>query len=76
MIQTAQTQTGDAIPEGSRPEEFLRDADLVAFYEREVAACPEDTDRDRYNELRARLKAARKAAMFTEIALLDADDDE
>jgi hypothetical protein len=65
MIQTAQTQTGEAIPEGMRPEEFLRDADLPAFYERELAACPCDTHEQK-------LLGAQKAALFTQIALLEA----
>lgn len=73
MIQTAQTQTGDAIPTGTGVEEFLRDADLPAFFERELAAC-DPTDEERRVGLINRLRAARKAAKFTEIALLDAEE--
>lgn len=73
MIQTAQTQTGDAIPSGTGVEEFLRDADLPAFYERELAAC-DPADEDRRVSLINRFRAAKKAAKFTEIALLDAEE--
>lgn len=72
MIQTAQTQTGDAIPEGLRVEEFLRDADLLAFYERERAALPDDVDDSVRVEYDLKVKRAKRAALFTEIALLEA----
>ena len=71
MVQTAATMT--VLPDGARPEEFLRDADLPAFYERALAAC-DPSDEDRRVALINELRAARKAALFTEIALLDAEE--
>ena len=38
MVETAATQTPEAIPEGALPEEFLRDADLPGFYDRQIVA--------------------------------------
>ena len=63
-IATAQTQTPEDLPKGSRPEEFLRDADLVGFYERQADELkPGDK---KLPGLRAKVARARLAALTTE----------
>jgi hypothetical protein len=71
MIQTAQTMT--SLPEGTRPEEFLRDEDLAAFRERELAAA--DPEAPGYAELRQAARLARRAARMTALAIAEAADD-
>jgi hypothetical protein len=60
-IQTAKTMTPDSVPEGARPDEFLRDEDLPAFYERA-------------GDMKA-ARAARRAAAMTAEALAAATDE-
>lgn len=57
-VQTAATMT--ELPEGARPEEFLRDEDLVGYYERQLAEL--EPDDPAVPELKVRRKAAIRAA--------------
>ena len=59
-IATAATQTVDQIPDGTRPEEFLRDADLVGFYERQLDGMDEK-DKGR-KDVQRKLRSARIGA--------------
>lgn len=51
------------LPKGSRPEEFYRDADLLAYYEAQAEADPDSA------ELKAQLLKARVAAAMTDAAI-------
>jgi hypothetical protein len=62
--------TSEHLPEGTGPEAFLRDADLVAYHEREAAAKPDDAS------VAWDLAMARKAAALTEFAIEQAEADE
>lgn len=73
MVHTAQTLTPDALPEGTRPEEFLRDEDLASFYERQLAAT--DPESDEAVELRRLARSARRGARMTALAIAEAQDD-
>lgn len=73
MVETAQTMTSASLPEGSRPEEFLRDADLAAYHERELAAA--DPADDGYEALRRTARQARRSARMTALAMAEAADD-
>lgn len=70
MVQTAATQTPEAIPDGLRPEEFLTDADLVGFYQRQIDLLDED-DLERA-ELQAKATRAKVAAAMTEQGIAEA----
>ena len=60
--------TSEQLPEGVGPEAFLRDADLVAYRERELQANPSP-------ENDASLAKARLAAVITEQAIAVAEAD-
>lgn len=60
-IETALTQTPEAIPDGMHPQQFLKDEDLVGFYERQVKAAKPD-DKNLPDLVRALGQARRGAA--------------
>jgi hypothetical protein len=72
MVQTAQTQTPDAIPEHAHVGEFLNDADKLGFYQRQVDGLAAD-DPERPELIRA-LKAARRAASATALEIAEATE--
>ena len=63
-VVTRETMTPEHLPDGTRPEEFLRDEDLVGFYERHLATFP-DTDSKARRHVERQLAAARRAAALT-----------
>jgi hypothetical protein len=70
MPQTAKNDDAKfRIPEGRRPEEFLRDADLAEFYRRRLAKAKK-TDPD-YAQVAADARRAERAAALT--ATVDPD---
>lgn len=71
-IVTAATMTVDNVPDGARPEEFLRDEDLVGLYQRQLDSLP-DTDSKARGRVQRQLQAARRAAALTASVDPDAD---
>jgi hypothetical protein len=71
-IVTAATMTVDHVPKGTRPEEFLRDEDLVGLYQRQLDSLPA-TDSKARRRVQSQLSAARRAAAIT--ASVDPDVD-
>lgn len=61
------------IPKGMRPEEFLRDADLPAYYEQAAEEAKTDKDKAEYRDAAAR---ARRAAAMTAAAVEETGADE
>lgn len=59
-IETAETQTPGAIPEGMSPQEFLNDEHLAGFYERQVTAA--DSSDPALPDLMRAASAARRGA--------------
>ncbi len=73
MAKTTTRHAPPEIPAGRRPEEFLRDEDLVGYHERRLAAALEaDPDGD-HAELRRAHRSARKAAALTAEAVAEAE---
>lgn len=72
-IVTRETMTVEHLPDGTRPEEFLRDEDLVGLYERQLASLP-DTDSKVRRRVQRQLLAARRAAALTAAVDPDATD--
>ena len=70
-LTTAATMSSEHLPDGTRAEEFLRDADLVGYRERALAALsPGD---EGYEAAREALKAARRAAALTAATLAEVE---
>ncbi len=70
-IVTAATMTAADLPEGARPEQFLTDADMVGYRQRELDAIPAGDPR-RPDAVRA-LKQSMKAALITSENIAEAD---
>ncbi len=70
---TADTMTAKDLPEGTRPEEFLTDAGLAGFYERELESMKANDPRRA--EVAAQAARAKLAALTTEAAQAQAEAD-
>lgn len=70
-VVTAATMTAADLPKGARPEQFLTDADLVGYRQRELDALPAEDPRRPAADLA--LRRATKAALITAEAVAEAE---